>query len=85
MQLEEKLIDSIIMANTDALVMMYSVYMNNIVSILLLLNEFGIESLASTISFEDQFKKTDIWQKIEEYINKSKINYRNALETGKYK
>lgn len=85
MQMEEKLIDNLIEANADTLVKMYRAYMNNIVSILLLLNEFGLENLVLTISFEDQFKNTDIWQKIEEFMNKSKINYQNAMKTGEYK
>lgn len=81
---ESKLIEGLLDAHSDTLAKLFRVYMNNILSVLLIVNEFDIEQLHTSISFEAEFKENNIWKDILEYINESEEKYEEALKSGKY-
>ena len=81
---ESNLIETILDTQKDTISKLFRAYMNNIISILLLLNEFEIDNLNTYISFEDKFKENKVWKDIEKFIKKSELKFNNALLTGKY-
>jgi len=82
--LESQLIDVIITENSETISNLFRKYMNNLVSVILLLNEFKIDKLCINISNENEFKKNKIWIEISEYMAESKIIYKNALQLCTY-
>ena len=83
--MEEKMIDALIEVNMDVLAKIFRIYMNNVFSVLLLLNDFEIENLFLVLSFEKQFKETAVWKEIEEHKNLSVIKYEEALRNNEYR
>lgn len=82
--LESELIDDLIAGNSETISNLFNIYMNNLVSVIILLNEFKIDKIYIDISIENEFKKNDIWIEINKYMTESKIKYKNALQLGKY-
>jgi len=82
--LESGLIDAVIEKNSKTISNLFRIYMNNLVSVILLLNEFKIDKICFDISIENEFKKNEIWKEISEYMAESEIKYKNALQLGKY-
>jgi hypothetical protein len=73
--MEKVMIRDILQFYTPALSRMMRSYMNNLVSVLLVLNELGIDSLTTAIGSELVFKQTDIWKEIHQYMNESEHLY----------
>jgi hypothetical protein len=82
--MELKMIETLIETNRDTLSKMSRIYMNNLVSCMLMLNEFEISKLSFDISYEKEFKKSKVWLEINQLIMNSKSKYENAILTGKY-
>jgi hypothetical protein len=82
--LESELIDVVIAENSGTISNLFRTYMNNLVSVILLLNEFEIDKICFDVSFENEFKKSEIWREISEYMAESEIKYKSALQLGKY-
>ena len=76
--MEKVMVRDMMQLYAPALTRMMRSYMNNMVSMLLVLNEFGIESLTTTIGSELAFKKTEIWKDIHQYMNKSEHLYQHG-------
>lgn len=76
--MEKIMIRDILKFYAPALSRMMRSYINNMVSVLLLLNEFGVESLTTTIERELFFKQTDIWKEIRQYMNESEHLYQHG-------
>lgn len=76
--MEKVMIRDILQFYAPALSRMMRSYMNNLVSVLLVLNELGIESLTTTIGSELVFKQTDIWEEIHQYMNESEHLYQQG-------
>lgn len=76
--MEKVMIRDILKFYAPTLSRLMRLYMNNMVSVLLLLNEFGIERLTTMIESEFQFKQTDIWKEIHQYMNESEQLYQNG-------
>lgn len=74
-EMEKMLVRQIFEIHGPSLSRMMRTYMNNIVSVFYLLNEFGIENLIITTEAEAQFKQSDIWKEVQGYMNESEILY----------
>lgn len=81
---ESKLVEAILTTQKDTIRKLFTFYMNNIISILLLINEFDMKNISSYISSENEFKKNCIWKEIEKFMDNSELKYKEALLTGKY-
>lgn len=82
--LEAELIDVIIEENSETLSNLFRLYMNNLISVIILLNEFKIDKIFIDISFETEFKKNDIWRQINKYMTESEMKYKSAIRLGRY-
>lgn len=76
--MEKVTIRDIMQSYAPALTRMIRLYMNNMVSVLFILNELGIESLTTTIEGELDFKQTKVWEDIQFYMNESKHLYQQG-------
>lgn len=81
---ERNLVEAILNTQKKTITKLFTVYINNIYSILILLNKFDMKNIYSYISLENEFKKNCIWKEIETFMEKSKLKYKEALVTGKY-
>ena len=77
-EMERLLIRDILQAYAPALTKMIRTYMNSLVSVFMLLNEFEIEKIVTTIENESEFKGTAIWGEVKQYINESEFLYLNG-------
>lgn len=82
--LESDLIDVVIAKNSETISNLFRKYMNNLVSVILLLNELKIDKISFDISIENEFKKNEIWMEISKYMAESEIKYKKALQLRKY-
>lgn len=77
-EMEKVMIRDTLKFYAPALSRMMRSYMNNLVSVLLVLNEFEIEGLTTTIGSELVFKQTGIWEEIRQYMNESENLYQKG-------
>ncbi|ABA57050.1 hypothetical protein Noc_0528 [Nitrosococcus oceani ATCC 19707] len=77
-EMERVLIRDILQAYAPALTKMIRTYMNNLISIFMLLNEFEIENIVTTVDNESEFKETAIWAEVQQYIYESEFLYRHG-------
>jgi len=82
--LETKLIEVVIEENSKTVSNLFRSYMNNLISTMLVLNEFNIDKIYFNISNEKDFKKNEIWKEINEHMIASELKYKNSLHLGKY-
>lgn len=82
--LESELIDLTIEENSETISNLFRAYMNNLTSVMLVLNEFKIEKIYSNITSEKEFKESGIWKEIHKHIIESENKYKNAILVGKY-
>ena len=52
--------------------------MNNLLSVLLILNEFEDDNLLIYIEDEWDFKETEVWKEVQRYIDQSNLQYKNG-------
>ncbi|PZO17249.1 MAG: hypothetical protein DCE87_04735 [Betaproteobacteria bacterium] len=77
-ELEKKLIKNLIEIYAPSLSFMIRVYMNNLLSVLLILNEFEDDNLLIYIEDEGDFKETEVWKEVQRYIDQSNLQYKNG-------
>lgn len=82
--MESKLIDVVIEENSETVSNLFHSYMNNLISTMLVLNEFNIDMIYFNISNEKEFKKNEIWKEVNEHMIASKLKYINSLRIGIY-
>lgn len=84
LELEKQMVVKLLKETSGTLEEISRIYMNNILSTVSLLNDFGITSIDTEISGEAEFKKSEIWTEIEMLKEQSIEKYRSAELNGKY-
>jgi hypothetical protein len=81
---EQQLINALLEENGETLSRLCKIYMNNLTSVWLILNQFKIDCIHSEINFEFEFKKTELWKEVNDLIIASDKKYSEAIINGKY-